>query len=79
MHSTTTTTADEPREWIIQRCIDAAKNTYEDWQPYAERLMTRTEMLQALETCETRWPEHEFRGHNVVNQRPGLDTLRSVR
>ena len=71
--------SDEPREWIIQRCIDAFSNTYEDWPPYAERLMTRSEMLEALSVCEAQWPQYAFRGHNVINQRPGGDVLRSVR
>ena len=72
-------TTEEPREWIIQRCINAFRNEYEDWPPYAEKLMTRTEMLEALEECAKQWPEHEFRGHNVLNQRPGSDVLRVVR
>jgi hypothetical protein len=71
--------SDEPREWIIQRCINAFRNQYEDWSPYAERLMTRTEMCAALADCEARWPDDGFRGHNVANQRPGTDVLRPVR
>jgi hypothetical protein len=69
----------ETREWIIQRCIDADRSTYEDWPPYAERLMTRSEVLEVLATCAARWPERGFRGHNVVHVRPGNDILRSVR
>jgi hypothetical protein len=69
---------DEPREWIIQRCINAAANHYEDWPPFEVQLMTRTEMLAALEECEERWPDYEFRGHNVAHQRPGGDVLRAV-
>ena len=64
------------REWIIQRCIVAADNHYEDWPGYCERLLTRAEMITALTECEAKWPEHEFRGHNVVNQKPGSDYLR---
>jgi hypothetical protein len=56
------------REWIIQRCLNAFRNEYEDWPGYCERLLTREEMLERLRECETRWPDHEFRGHNVVNQ-----------
>jgi hypothetical protein len=41
--------------------------------------MTRTEMLAALAECEATWPEYAFRGHNVANQKPGTDVLRSVR
>jgi hypothetical protein len=66
------------REWIIQRCINAFRNEYEDWPGYCERLQTREEMLVALRECDRRWPEHEFRGHNVANQRPGRDLLRPV-
>ena len=69
----------EPREWIIQRCIDAGTSAYEDWPPYAEQLLTRSEVLEVLATCEARWPERGFRGHNVAHQRPGSDILRSVR
>jgi len=72
-------TKEEPCEWIIQRCINAFRNEYQDWAPYANRLMTRTEMLQALEECSHKWPQYEFRGHNVLNQRPGSDVLRVVR
>jgi len=67
------------RQWIIQRCISAVRNDYEDWPGYCDRLMTRDEMRQALKECAQKWPEHEFRGHNVVNQKPGSDTLRKVR
>ena len=66
------------REWIIQRCINAYRNEYEDWPGYCERLMTREEMMVALRECDHQWPEHEFRGHNVANQRPGRDRLRPV-
>jgi hypothetical protein len=71
-------TQPEPREWIIQRCLNAFRNEYEDWPGYSERLMTKTEMLAALATCEATWPDYQFRGHNVINQKPGTDTLRSV-
>ena len=70
---------DARREWIIQRCVNAFTNTYEDWPGYCERLMTREEMLAALAACEERWPDYGFRGHNVANQRPGGDVLRAVR
>ena len=74
------TSDDAPsREWIIQRCINAFRNEYEDWPDYCERLMTREEMMIALKECEERWPDDEFRGHNVLNQRPGFDKPRLVR
>jgi hypothetical protein len=71
--------ASAPREWIIQRCINAFRNEYEDWPGYCERLMTREEMWSALGECNERWPEHEFRGHNVLKQKPGRDRPRIVR
>jgi hypothetical protein len=58
-------------EWIIQRCTQRWIGTelqYEDWPGYSEHLMTRTEMLAAVEECDREWPQHEFRGHNVANQ-----------
>ena len=61
------------REWIIQRCTQVWVGTdlrYEDWPRYAERLMTRREMLSALQECERQWPEYEFRGHNLVQSTP---------
>lgn len=64
---------------FIQRCLNAARNEYEDWPGYSEELMTRTTMLKALKECEERWAEHAFSGHNVVNQKPGSDVLRPVR
>jgi hypothetical protein len=67
------------RAWIVQRCLNAFRNQYEDWPGYCERLMTREEMLAALEDCAARWPEFGFRGHNVLNQRPGTDRLRALR
>ena len=45
------------RQWIIQRCISAARNDYEDWPGYCEHLLTRDEMLQALKECEQKWPD----------------------
>ena len=72
-------TTSTKREWIIQRCISAARNDYEDWPEYSARLLTREEMITALADCEARWPEYQFRGHNVINQKPGSDHLRTVR
>ena len=66
------------RQWIIQRCIDAFTNHYEDWPGYSETLMTRDEMIEALNECGAIWPNFAFRGHNVVNQKPGSDRVRSV-
>lgn len=52
------------REWIIQRCIDAFKNQYEDWSGYCEKPMTRDEAMIALKECEEKW-SYEFRAHKV--------------
>lgn len=51
--------------WIIQRCLDAWQNKYEDWPGYCEKPMNRQEMLDALKECDEHWPEYEFRGHNI--------------
>ena len=53
------------RVWIIQRCINAFKNHYEDWPGYCENPMTRIEMIQALEECDKRGPDYGFRGHTT--------------
>jgi len=39
--------------WIIQRCINAFRNEYQDWPGYCERLLTRDEMLVALAVTAT--------------------------
>ena len=56
----------EKKEWIIQICIDASNNEYKDWPGYCEDLMTRSEMLVALEKCEKDWVGRKFRGHNMM-------------
>lgn len=50
--------------WIIQRCIDAFKDEYENWPEYSTP-MSREQMIEALEECNKRWPKYEFRGHNM--------------
>lgn len=55
----------QERVWIIQRCINAWKNHYENWPGYCENLMTYNEMMNALKECDERWLEYEFRGHNI--------------
>lgn len=55
----------EEKVWIIQRCIDAYKNHYEDWPGHCEKSMTHEEMMKALKECENKWLEHEFRGHRL--------------
>jgi len=54
-------------DWIIQRAVRVrvasdGGNVYESWAGYA-RPMTRDQAVKALEECEERWPEHEFRAH----------------
>jgi hypothetical protein len=66
------------RPWIIQRSIAAFENHYEAWPSYYETLLTLDEMLKALKACQAQWPALGFRGHNVVNQKPGSDRLRYV-
>jgi hypothetical protein len=64
------------REWIIQRCVNAFRDEYEDWPGYCEAPMTREAMIDALAVCTERWPAHEFRGHNVAAarcRRPGAE------
>jgi hypothetical protein len=70
---------DPKPEWIIQRCISAFRDQYEDWPGYSEKLLTREEMEPALAECAERWPECGFRGHNMANQRPKRPTLRLVK
>ncbi|MBS0357721.1 MAG: hypothetical protein JSS53_00405 [Proteobacteria bacterium] len=55
----------QEKTWIIQRCINAFKNQYEDWPNYCEKLMSCNEMLKALEECNQKWPAYEFRGHKT--------------
>ena len=80
MENDTDNTA-ERGEWVIQRCTQRWVGTelqYEDWPGYADQLMTRTQMLAALNECNQQWPEHEFRGHNVINQPPIRKFARSI-
>jgi hypothetical protein len=70
---------DPKPEWIIQRCINAFRDQYEDWPGYCEKLLAREEMKAALAECAERWPEYGFRGHNMANQGPRRPTLRLVK
>lgn len=56
----------QERAWVIQRCINAWQNLYEDWPGYCENLMTRDEMMNALKECNEKWLNYEFRGHRVI-------------
>ena len=55
--------------WIIQHCINAFKNLYEDWPGYCENPMTYYEEMRiALKECDDKWGishDYEFRGHNI--------------
>ncbi len=63
----------EKREWIVQRCTQRWIGTelqYQDWGPHGPGTMTpviKSEMLEALDVVQRRWPDDEFRGHNVLN------------
>jgi hypothetical protein len=60
----------EAASWIIQRCTQqwiGASLQYEDWPGYCEKLLSYDEMIEALKQCDQRWPEHEFRGHSVID------------
>jgi hypothetical protein len=70
---------DSKPEWIIQRCIQAFRDEYEDWPGYCEKLLTREEMKAALAECAERWPEYGFRGHKVESPRSQRPTLRLVK
>ena len=55
----------QDKVWIIQKCINASKNEYQDWPGYCEETMTRKKMVFALKECNEKWPACEFRGHNT--------------
>lgn len=56
----------QERKWVIQRCINAWTNQYENWPGFCEKTLTRAEMMTALKKCDKKWPEYEFRGHNIL-------------
>ncbi|MDR6495981.1 hypothetical protein J2797_005906 [Paraburkholderia terricola] len=56
-------------DWIIQRAVRMrgardGGDVYEPWPGYTHP-MTRDQAVKALEECEERWPEHEFRAHRL--------------
>jgi hypothetical protein len=65
----------EANEWIIQRCTQqwiGIELQYQDWGPHGPGTMTpvtKSEMQEALDVFQRRWPDHEFRGHNVIHCR----------
>lgn len=54
------------REWIIQEYL--GNNQYKD-VTNRSALLTRTEMIGRLQECYEKYPDKEFRGHNVTNER----------
>jgi hypothetical protein len=75
-------------DWIIRRAVriravSAGGDVYEPWPGYAHP-MTRDQAVKALEECEARWPEHEFRAHRLrLEEKVAADVIdrarRSVR
>ncbi|MEC5409607.1 hypothetical protein VOM14_29160 [Paraburkholderia sp. MPAMCS5] len=75
-------------DWIIQRAVrirvaSAGGDVYEPWPGYTHP-MTRDQAVKALEECEERWPEHEFRAHRLrLEEKVAADAIdrarRSVR
>lgn len=57
----------QEKVWIVQRCIDASTNRYEDWPGYCEQPMTHDDIMNALIECEEKWPDYSFRGHNITH------------
>ena len=55
----------QDKVWIVQRCIDAWTNHYENWPDYCEEPMTCDAIMNALIECEKKWPDLSFRGHNI--------------
>ena len=48
------------KEWVVQRCVNAFEDNYEDWSGYCEKLMSQAEMKKALDECNQKWPMHQF-------------------
>jgi len=75
-------------DWIIQRSVrirvaSAGGDVHEPWPGYTHP-MTRDQAVKALEECEARWPEHEFRAHQLrLEEKVAADAIdrarRSVR
>jgi hypothetical protein len=56
----------EKKEWIIQDYKEPI-----GWLDVGSRsdLLTRNKMISMLKRFEQKYPEREFRGHNVANER----------
>ncbi|MGF6971498.1 hypothetical protein OKW43_008593 [Paraburkholderia sp. WC7.3g] len=75
-------------DWIIQRAVrlrvaSDGGDVYEPWPGYTHP-MTRDQAVKALEECEARWPEREFRAHRLrLEEKVAADAVdrarRSVR
>ncbi len=71
-------------DWIIQcavriRAVSAGGDMYEPWPGYTHP-MTRDQAVKALEECEERWPEHEFRAHRLrLEEKVAADAIDRAR
>ncbi|CAE6826999.1 hypothetical protein [Paraburkholderia haematera] len=71
-------------DWIIQRAVrirvaSAGGDVYEPWPGYTHP-MTRDQAVKALEECEARWPEHEFRAHRLrLEEKVAADAIDRAR
>lgn len=64
----------EERSVFGRRVSIPTQLIYEDWTidraaGAALQVLTRDEMLAALDETAGLWPEHEFRGHNIAHCR----------
>ncbi len=53
------------KQWIVQKCVEAMTKQYENWPGYCETPVTQDEVFKLLKECDEKWPEFEFRGHNI--------------
>lgn len=71
-------------DWIIQRAVriravSAGGDVYAPWPGYTHP-MTRDQAVKALEECEARWPEHEFRAHRLrLEEKVAADAIDRAR
>lgn len=71
-------------DWIIQRAVRIrlardGGDVYEPWPGYTHA-MTRDQAVRALEECEERWPEHEFRAHRLrLDEKMAADAIERAR
>ncbi|MDR6208149.1 hypothetical protein [Paraburkholderia graminis] len=71
-------------EWIVQRFIRLARpgedeDLYEPWPGYSDG-MTKAVALKALDECQRRWPDYEFRAHRVrIHEKIAADAIARAR